>query len=63
MAQPIHVSEIPFPKPRTPEQADAFAHVDLVFHDQHGDSLKWTEFEWTAYHRAISHALGLDADA
>lgn len=52
-----HISETPLPQPQTPEQAAAVAHTDLTYHDQHGDSARWTEFEWESYHRAISTAL------
>jgi len=38
-------------------EAELVAKTDLTYHDQHGDSLKWTAFEWDCYHKTIANAL------
>lgn len=38
-------------------EREVTAYVDAVFHDQHGDSTRWTEFEWDSYYRTINRAL------
>jgi hypothetical protein len=46
-----------------PSELPVVATVDAVYHDQHGDSSRWAEFEWDAYHRAIAKALAEFRDA
>lgn len=45
------------------QRSEEAARVDAVYHDQHGDSIRWTAFEWESYHRAIARALGIDLNA
>lgn len=45
------------------QKSEEAARIDALYHDQHGDSLKWDAFEWESYHRAIARALGLDPNA
>lgn len=43
--------------PTTPEERAACAVPDLCFHDQHGDSCRWTAEEEEAYHRLLARVL------
>lgn len=36
----------------------AVSTYDHEFYNQHGDSSRWSQLEWDAYHRLIANALG-----
>lgn len=43
--------------PATPEERAACAQPDACYHDQHGDSCRWSAAEEDAYHRLLARVL------